>query len=64
MYVVVYRDVRDVQFLPEKLTNKSAKESFEQHNKIESDYYHLFSGKSVHFILYCNYYLKKGLHML
>ncbi|XP_041362513.1 disks large homolog 5-like [Gigantopelta aegis] len=37
------RDVRDVQFLPEKLTNKSAKESFEQHNKIESDYYHLFS---------------------
>ncbi|CAH1793992.1 unnamed protein product [Owenia fusiformis] len=37
------REVKDTRFLPEKVTNKSAKEMFEHFQKLEQDYKHIFS---------------------
>ncbi|KAL3877008.1 hypothetical protein ACJMK2_034768 [Sinanodonta woodiana] len=38
------REVKDVQFMPEKLSNKSAKDLFEYCQRTEQDYRHLFSA--------------------
>ncbi|XP_074647785.1 disks large homolog 5-like isoform X2 [Tubulanus polymorphus] len=38
------REVKDTRFLPEKLSNKAAKELFEHFQEIEQDYKHLFSA--------------------
>ncbi|XP_071107685.1 LOW QUALITY PROTEIN: disks large homolog 5-like [Haliotis cracherodii] len=38
------REIRDVQFLPEKLSNKASKDIYEQHLKIEQEHHNLFSA--------------------
>lgn len=38
------REIRDPQFLPEKLSNKTSKDSFEHFNRVEQEYSHLFSA--------------------
>jgi IS1 family transposase len=40
------RELRDPQFLPERLSAKAAKDTFEKFQKIEKDYNHQFSGKT------------------
>ena len=37
------REIRDSQFLPEKLNNKAAKDSYDHFSKVEQDCSHLFS---------------------
>ena len=43
-FILCFREVRDVQFLHEKISNKSAKELFDYCQKAEQDYRHLLSG--------------------
>ncbi|KAK7500983.1 hypothetical protein BaRGS_00007863 [Batillaria attramentaria] len=38
------REIRDAQFLQEKLSNKAAKDSFDHYSKVEQEYGHLFSA--------------------
>nr|KAG5709483.1 hypothetical protein BaRGS_023165 [Batillaria attramentaria] len=37
-------EIRDAQFLQEKLSNKAAKDSFDHYSKVEQEYGHLFSA--------------------
>ena len=54
-FICFSREIKDVQFLPEKLSQKSAKELFDYCQKAEQDYKHLISGKlnRVYFISLC-----------
>ena len=47
-FLICCREVRDVQFLPEKMSNKSAKDLFDYCQKAEQDYRHLLSGSYSH----------------
>lgn len=38
------REIRDAQFMPEKLSNKVSKDSFDHYCKVEQEYGHLFSA--------------------
>ncbi|KAJ8318864.1 hypothetical protein KUTeg_003955 [Tegillarca granosa] len=39
------REIRDPQFLPDKMSNKTATQQFEKFQRIEQDYCHQFSGR-------------------
>lgn len=45
------REVKDTRFMPEKLTNKVAKELHEQFAEYETKYKHLFSGEQAYLSL-------------
>jgi hypothetical protein len=45
-FFIFFRELRDPQFLPERLSAKAAKDTFEKFQKIEKDYNHQFSGKT------------------
>ena len=47
---LIFREVRDVQFLQEKISNKSAKELFDYCQKAEQDYRHFLSGRIQRFL--------------
>ena len=40
----IFREIRDAQFLPEKLQSKTAKDLFDHFSKMEHDCSHLFSS--------------------
>jgi len=44
-HVCCFREVKDTRFLPEKMSNKHAKELFDRNNEYENKYKRFFSGK-------------------
>ena len=46
LFSIFFRELRDPQFLPERLSAKAAKDIFEKFQKIEKDYNHQFSGET------------------
>ena len=41
---LIFREVKDFQFLPDKISTKNAKELHELYQKYEQEYKHLFTG--------------------
>ena len=49
IYILCFREVKDPRFLPEHLSSKVAKESYEYFSRIEAEYKNTFTGNVFYF---------------
>ena len=58
-----FREIKDPNFIEEKMNTTSAKEAFQHFHKIEQDYRHQFSGRCNMLVLIYIHYMYMHLHI-